>query len=59
MHAFAEGIAHFQHADDLVGKSLDHGDLEPEPEILHLGAQRPAFIEQGLGPHRERVQALQ
>ena len=59
MHALAEGIAHLQHADDLVGKSLDHGDLEPEPEILHFGAERFAFIEQGFGPHRERLQALQ
>ena len=59
MHALAERIAHLQHADDLVGKGLDHGNLEPEPEILHLGAERPAFIEQGLGPHRERLQALQ
>ena len=38
MHALAQGIAHLQHADDLVGKGLDHGYLEPETEILHLGA---------------------
>ena len=59
MHALAQGIAHLQHVDDLVGKGLDHGHLQPEPEILHLGAERPAFIEQGFGAHRERVQALQ
>ena len=59
MHALARGIAHLQHADDLVGEGLDHRDLEPEPEILHLGAQRLAFVEQRLGPHRKRMQALQ
>ena len=46
MHALAQRIAHLQHADDLVGKGLDHGNLEPEAEILHLGAERLAFVEQ-------------
>ena len=59
MHALAQGIAHLQHADDLVGERLDHGDFEPEPEIPHLGAERSAFVEQCLGPHRQRMQALQ
>src|SRR6185436_16952965 len=52
MHALAERIAHLQHADDLVGKRLDHGNLEPEPEIPDLGAERPALIELRFGPHR-------
>ena len=43
MHALAEGIAHLQHADDLVGKGLDHRDLEPEPEIPDLGARATCF----------------
>src|SRR6266850_5072437 len=59
MHPLAQGIAHFQEANDLVGESLDHGNLKPEPEILHFGAERFAFVEQDLGPRRERMQALQ
>ena len=59
MHALAKGIAHFQHADDLVGKSLDHRNLETEPEIPDLGGERSAFVEQRCGPHRQRLQALQ
>ena len=55
----AEGIAHLQQLNDLVGESLDHRDLEPEPEILDFGAERFAFIEQRLGSRRERMQALQ
>ena len=59
MHALAQRIAHLQHAHDLVGKGLDHRDLEAEPEILHLGAERPLSLSSALGPHRERLQALQ
>src|SRR5438552_1232704 len=59
MHPLTQGIAHLEKTNDPVGESLDHGDLEPEPEVLHLGAERLAFIEQRLGPLRERMQALQ
>ena len=53
------GSRTFSRPNDLVGEGLDHGDLEPEPEILDLGAERFAFVEQRLGPHRQRMQALQ
>src|SRR6266853_3775956 len=56
MHGLAQGIAHLQKTDDLVGESLDHGDLEPEPKIPHLGAERLAFVEQDLGSRRKRMQ---
>src|SRR4030081_1368159 len=56
MHGLAQGIAHLQKTNDPVGESLDHGDLKTKPKILHFGAERFAFIEQGLGPHRERMQ---
>ena len=59
MHPLAEGIAHFQQSDDLVGEGLDHRDLAAEPDIPDFGAERFAFVEQRLGPHRERMQALQ
>src|SRR5882672_3103196 len=59
MHGLAQGIAHLQKTNDLVGESLDHGDLKPEPKILDLGAERFALVQQNLGPRRHRVQALQ
>jgi hypothetical protein len=36
MHTLAQGIAHLQHAHDPIGEGLDNGDLQAEPEILHL-----------------------
>jgi hypothetical protein len=59
MHPLAQRIAHFQQTNDLLGERLDHRDLEPEPKVLHFGAERLALIEQRLGPHRQRMQALQ
>src|SRR5882672_6060301 len=59
MHGLAQGIAHLQKTNDLVSEGLDHGDLKPEPKIPYLGAERFALVEQNLGPHRERMQALQ
>ena len=58
MHSLKR-IAHLQETDDPVGERLDHGDLEPEPEIPDFGAERFAFIEQGRGPYRQRMQAFQ
>ena len=59
MHGLAEGIAHLQQTDNLVGEGLDHGDFEPKPEILHFGAERSAFIEQELGAERASPPLLQ
>src|SRR3984957_20729902 len=59
MYGLAQWIPHFQETNDSAGENLDHGNLEPEPEILHLRSQRFAFVEQDLGPQRQRMQALQ
>jgi hypothetical protein len=59
MHPLAEGIAHFQQSDDLVGESLDHGDFAPQAKIPDFGAKRFAFVEQRPGAYREGMQALQ
>src|SRR5712691_12148928 len=59
MHGLAQGIAHRQKTNDLVGERLDHGDLKPEPKILYLGAERFALVQQNLGPRRQRMQTLQ
>src|SRR5882724_10807102 len=59
MHSLAQGIAYFQKANDLVGESLNHGDLKPEPEIPHFGTERFAFREQTFGPRGKGMQALQ
>jgi hypothetical protein len=59
MHPLVEGIAHLQKAHDLVGEGMDHRYLEPEPEILHLRAEGPAFLKQALVARGQRMEALQ
>ena len=59
VHPFAQGIAHLQKTNDLVGKRLNDGYLEPKPEIPHLRGERLAFVEQDFVTCRQRLQTLQ
>jgi hypothetical protein len=59
MDPLAQGIAHLEHPHDPVGKTLDHGNLESEPEIPDFAAERFAVIEQAFGARGQRMQALQ
>src|SRR5271169_90692 len=59
MHSLAQRISHLEKTNDFVREGLNHGNLESEPEILHLSAERLAFFKQRLGSRGERMQALQ